>query len=66
MVTADHGVGPKTHALDLNLIMKEGGITAKAIPIIKDRYVVHHQNLGGSAYVYLAERSAMDSAMTLL
>lgn len=66
VVTADHGMGPKTRALDLNLIMKEGGITAKAIPIIKDRYEVHHQNLGGSAYVYLAERSAMNAAINLL
>ena len=29
------------------------GIQANPVPIIKDRYVVHHANLGGSIYLYL-------------
>ena len=66
VVTADHGMGAKTRALDLNLILKDGGITANAIPIIKDRYIVHHQNLGGAAYVYLNDLSTVEKAMALL
>jgi len=66
VVTADHGMGPKTHALDLNKIMKEAGIIAQAIPIIKDRYIVHHQNLGGSAYVYLDDLSTMSETIEIL
>ncbi len=66
VVTADHGMSPKTQALDLNLILKDAGITANAIPIIKDRYVVHHQNLGGAAYVYLNDLSTIEEAMALL
>jgi phosphonoacetate hydrolase len=66
VVTADHGMSQKTYALDLNLILKEAGITAYAIPIIKDRHVVHHQNLGGSAYVYLDDLSAMEKSVELL
>jgi phosphonoacetate hydrolase len=66
VVTADHGMNAKTLALDLNRILREGGIGANAIPIIKDRYVVHHQNMGGAAYVYLEDIHSMDEAMALL
>ena len=66
VVTADHGMSPKTRALNLTLIMKDAGITANVIPIIKDRYVVHHQNLGGAAGVYLDDLSAINEAMGLL
>ena len=66
IITADHGMNPKTRALDLNRILKDAGISANAISIIKDRYVVHHQNLGGAAYIYLDDLSSMDEASTLL
>lgn len=66
VITADHGMSPKTHALDLNQIMKEAGIIAQAIPIIKDRYIVHHQNLGGAAYVYLNDLSTMNETIEIL
>ena len=66
VLTADHGMNPKTRALDLGRILKAGGITAKAIPIIKDRYVVHHQNLGGAAYIYLQDPATIDDAMAIL
>ncbi len=66
VITADHGMNPKTYALDLNLILKDAGITANAIPIIKDRYVVHHQNLGGAAYVYLDDLSTQGDAIAIL
>jgi phosphonoacetate hydrolase len=66
VITADHGMNSKTLALDLNRILKDAGISANAIPIIKDRYVVHHQNLGGAAYIYLDDLSARDEASALL
>jgi len=66
VVTADHGMGAKTRALDLNLILKDGGIAANAIPIIKDHHIVHHQNLGGAAYVYLNDLSTIEKATALL
>ncbi|MCE5334151.1 MAG: hypothetical protein LLG06_06135, partial [Desulfobacteraceae bacterium] len=52
--------------LDLNLILRDAGIKANAIPIIKDRYVAHHQNMGGAAYVYLEDVAVMREAMDLL
>lgn len=66
LVTADHGMNPKTRALDLNRILQSRGIAANAIPIIKDRYVVHHQNLGGAAYVYLPDPTAEAETMAVL
>ena len=66
VVTADHGMGAKTQALDLNLILKEKGITANVIPIVKDRYIVHHRNLGGAAYVYLDDLSNVEEAIATL
>ena len=52
-ITADHGMLDKTTALDPGSVLTENGIPASAIPIIKDRYVAHHGNLGGAAYVFL-------------
>ena len=66
VVTADHGMNSKTQALDLSRILKDGGIGAQVIHIIKDRYVAHHQNLGGSAYIYLDNLSALNETMALL
>jgi phosphonoacetate hydrolase len=66
VVTADHGMNPKTRALDLNRILHERGIGANVIPIIKDRYVVHHQNLGGAAYVYLEDLAFLEETRALL
>lgn len=66
VVTADHGMNAKSHALDLNRILDGAGIGGNAIPIIKDRYVAHHQNMGGAAYVYLDDLVSMPDAMQLL
>ena len=52
-ITADHGMLAKTAAIDPGRVLTEDGIPASAIPIIKDRYVAHHGNLGGAAYVFL-------------
>ena len=56
LVTADHGMSRKSRLVDLKHVLESYGIKANAVPIIKDRYVVHHANLGGSTYVYLQPR----------
>jgi phosphonoacetate hydrolase len=65
-VTADHGMVAKTRALDLGQILAGQGIAAEAVPIIKDRYVAHHQNLGGAAYVFVPNPSQLDDARVVL
>ena len=65
-ITADHGMLAKTTALDPGRVLTERGIPASAIPIIKDRYVAHHGNLGGAAYVFLKNRAEIPEAIQQL
>ena len=46
-------MSPKSRMIDLSDILKREGILAESVPIIKDRYVVHHNNLGGCMFIYL-------------
>jgi phosphonoacetate hydrolase len=66
VVTADHGMADKTRGLDLARILGLAGIAAEVVPIIKDRYVAHHQNLGGAAYIYLRDLDRATEAIDLL
>ena len=65
-ITADHGMLAKTTALDPGHLLTEQGIPASAIPIIKDRYIAHHSNLGGAAYVFLKHRADTPKAIEKL
>jgi phosphonoacetate hydrolase len=65
-LTADHGMSSKSRGADLGRALKAKGINGNAVPIIKDRYVAHHQNLGGSIYVYLEQPDATEEALACL
>ena len=65
-ITADHGMLAKTAAVDPGRVLTECGIPASSIPIIKDRYVAHHGNLGGAAYVFLKNRAEIPEAIQQL
>ncbi len=65
MVTADHGMSTKTRMINLEEALAQRGIPAKAVPIIKDRYTVHHSNLGGCIYVYLEDAVVADAVEAL-
>jgi len=65
-LTADHGMSPKTHGVDIEKGLESQRIVARAIPIIKDRYVAHHQNLGGASYVYLEDPDRVEEAVATL
>ena len=58
LLTADHGMNPKKRMVDLAYVLAAKEIGAEAVPIIKDRYVVHHNNLGGCMFMYLHSRDA--------
>ncbi len=51
-VTADHGMSYKSRGIDLQKALKRKGLKARCLPVIKDSYIVHHQNLGGASYVF--------------
>lgn len=55
LITADHGMRWKEEALDLTAILDSHGLEAVFVPVIKDRYIVHHSNLGGVGYLYAPE-----------
>ena len=52
-ISADHGMLAKTRAVNLRVALEMAGTKSRVIPTVKDKYVVHHSNLSGSAYVYL-------------
>ena len=56
LITADHGMSSKSRMIHLPAELERHGIQARAVPIIKDLYTVHHSNLGGCIYLYLDER----------
>ena len=56
LLTADHGMSAKEHMVDLKSILAARGIGSNPVPIIKDRYVLQHSNLGGCTFVYLDDK----------
>jgi len=65
-ITSDHGMGEKRRKVDLERALMEIKIRAKVLPIIKDQYVLHHQNLGGAVYIYLEGAQDVLKAKELL
>ncbi len=65
LITADHGMSAKSQLIDLPGELARRGIRSQAVPIIKDRYTVHHSNLGGCIYLYL-EAGDRESALDVL
>ena len=66
LVTADHGMSDKSRMLHLPAELARYGMAARAVPVIKDRYVVHHSNLGGSIYVHLDDSADLNPALDVL
>ncbi len=65
LVTADHGMNAKSRMVDLKAILAAQGIESNPVPIIKDRYVVHHSNLGGCMFVHLDADRVRDAIAVL-
>ncbi len=65
-LTADHGMNAKTRAIDIARLLAEHGIQCQAVPIIRDKHVVHHKNLGGACYVFLRDLSQIETARGVL
>ena len=66
LVTADHGMSAKSRMLHLPAALARYGIRARAVPVIKDRYTVHHSNLGGCIYVHLDRGADLTQALDAL
>lgn len=66
LITADHGMSDKTRMLHLPDHLARYRIKARAVPVIKDRYTVHHSNLGGSIYIHLDHPADASAALDAL
>lgn len=65
-LTADHGMNAKTRGLDLAQLLAAHGIAVEAVPIIRDKHVVHHGNLGGACYIYFHHPQQQADAIPIL
>jgi len=65
-ITADHGMSDKMKAVNLEAILREAGIKTKVLPTVKDKYMLHHSGLGGSAHVYLEDQGDMGKANDMI
>lgn len=65
-LTADHGMNAKSRALDPVRMLRAEGIEAASAPLISDTHKVHHQDLGGSYYIYLRDASETGRALRVL
>lgn len=65
-LTADHGMNAKSRALDPVRLLRAEGIEAASAPLISDTHKVHHQDLGGSYYLYLRNPSETSKAIRVL
>ena len=65
LVTSDHGMSAKTRMVDLEEALARRGIKSTAVPIIKDRYAVHHSNLGGCIFIYLEPAESREALKVL-
>ncbi|MFN7919686.1 MAG: alkaline phosphatase family protein [Bryobacteraceae bacterium] len=65
-LTADHGMNAKTEAVDPVRLLREQGIEAAAAPIISDNHKAHHQDLGGTYYIYLRKPAEAAKAIAIL
>jgi phosphonoacetate hydrolase len=67
LVTADHGMNPKSRCLDLKKILAGAGFPIRAvISPVADRLVKHHGGHGGVAYVYVSDRAARADVIEFL
>ena len=65
LLSADHGMNAKSRMVDLKAVLAAQGIESNPVPIIKDRYTVHHSNLGGCMFVHLDPEQADDAIAVL-
>jgi phosphonoacetate hydrolase len=67
LITADHGLNAKTRGWDLAKACKKRGLELRfAFSAERDKYVKHHRNLGGAAWVWLKSPADAPRATEIL
>ncbi|MCK9494298.1 MAG: alkaline phosphatase family protein [Dehalococcoidia bacterium] len=57
-ITADHGMNAKHRGISPEAVLRQAGIESVSVSTLQDRYVKHHGNMSGSAYVHLPHEAA--------
>lgn len=65
-LTADHGMNAKTRSVSPVRLLREAGIGARGVPLIKDGLFAHHRDLGGSLYLFLDRPEVLVDAVRVL
>lgn len=65
-VTADHGMRAKSLGVDLRRIIGAPDGDVVFLPIIKDKYVAHHDNLAGAAFLFCSNEAAKERTVARL
>ncbi|MGH7321005.1 MAG: alkaline phosphatase family protein [Candidatus Rokuibacteriota bacterium] len=65
-LTADHGMNAKSRSLSPIRVLREAGIRARGLPLIRDGLYAHHRDLGGALYLYFDDPSAAREAHRVL
>ncbi|MFN9461114.1 MAG: alkaline phosphatase family protein, partial [Acidobacteriota bacterium] len=63
---ADHGMNPKSRAIDTERLVALNGISTRAVPAIADKHKIHHKDLGGSLYLDLGNLQDLPQAHQIL
>ena len=67
LLAADHGMNFKTRCWDLEKAMQERGAPVRiAISAERDKYLAHHQGMGGTAWVHLRNPRTRPVSVALL
>ncbi|MBI4561221.1 MAG: alkaline phosphatase family protein [Candidatus Rokubacteria bacterium] len=66
VLTADHGMNPKTRSASPVRWLADAGITARGVPLIRDGLYAHHRDLGGALYLYLDDQGQENRAQEIL
>ena len=67
LLTADHGMNFKSRCWDLDKALQERGAPIRiAISAERDRYIRHHQGMGGTAWVHLRAPDDLSRVRSLL
>jgi phosphonoacetate hydrolase len=67
LITADHGLNPKSRCWDLAKACKNRGLELRfALSAERDKYVKHHRTFGGTGYVWLRSPRDADAAVKII
>ncbi|MBI4607461.1 MAG: alkaline phosphatase family protein [Candidatus Rokubacteria bacterium] len=66
VLTADHGMNAKTRSASPVRVLREAGVAARGVALIRDGLYAHHRDLGGALYLFLEKPARTPEARAIL